>query len=445
MEMNAPVGSNALDVGARGVVGKPLDRVDGRLKVTGGARYAYEVEQGPKTAYGYVVEASIGKGQIKSIDTDMAERAPGVVLVLTSRNAPQQGTGNHHVAHPVLTSAAVQYYGVPVAFVVAETFEQARAAAYLVRVNYERSPGRFALRSGLDQARAPHSQIRPPPDSAVGDFTGAFAAAPVQLDVTYTTPLQSQAMMEPHATLAMWEDDNLILHTSNQMLNQGRDAVARTLKIPVEKVRLISPFIGGGFGSKLWVNADAILAAIAARQLNRPVKTALTRQQVFHVTTHHSAHPPGDRSKRPHSCDRPRCVFGQFVERADLRGRRPPNADALCRRQPADQASPRSSGHSCRFVDARPRRGDRSSGAGMCDGRTRREARPRSDRVEDAQRADAGSGKPHSLFQPSPNPLLPGRSAPVWLGPAESKARPVAGRALARRNGRGGRHAREPS
>ena len=110
----------------------------------------------------------------------------------------------------------------------------------------------------------------------------------MQLDVTYTTPLQSQAMMEPHATLAMWDGDNLILHTSNQMLNQGRDAVARTLGIPVENVRLISPYIGGGFGSKLWVNADAILAAIAARQLNRPVKTALTRQQVFHVTTHRS-------------------------------------------------------------------------------------------------------------------------------------------------------------
>ena len=106
MEMNAPVGSNALDVGAQGVVGKPLDRVDGRLKVTGGARYAYEVEQGPTTAYGYVVEASIGKGQIKSIDTGPAERAPGVILVLTYRNAPQQGTGNHHVAHPVLTGPA---------------------------------------------------------------------------------------------------------------------------------------------------------------------------------------------------------------------------------------------------------------------------------------------------------------------------------------------------
>jgi xanthine dehydrogenase YagR molybdenum-binding subunit len=286
MEMDAPIGSNALDVGAQGVVGKPLDRVDGRLKVTGGARYAYEVERGPKTAYGVLVEASIGKGRIKSIDTGSAERAPGVILVLTYRNAPEQGAGNHHVAHPVLTSPEVLYYGLPVAFVVAETFEEATAAAYLVRVKYDGAPGRYTLRSGLGEARIP--QEGPMPDSAVGDFAGAFAAAPMQLDVTYTTPLQSQAMMEPHATLATWDGDNLILHTSNQMLNQGRDAVARTLQIPVENVRLISPYIGGGFGSKLWVNADAILAAIAARQLNRPVKTALTRQQIFHVTTHRS-------------------------------------------------------------------------------------------------------------------------------------------------------------
>src|SRR5258707_2834235 len=287
MEMNTPIGTNALDVEAQGVVGKPLDRVDGRLKVTGGARYAYEVEHGPAVAYGFVVEASIGKGQIKSIDTGVAERAPGVLLVLTHRNAPEQGTGNHHEAHPVLTSPEVSYYGQPVAFVVAETFEQARAAAYLVRVNYDRLPGKYALRDGLDQARAPQG-AGAPPDSAVGDFAGAFAAAPVQLDVTYTTPLQSHAMIEPHATQATWDGDKLILHTSNQMLNQGQAAVARTLKIPPENVRLVSPYVGGGFGAKLWVNADAILAAIAARQLKRPVKTALTRQQVFHVTTHRS-------------------------------------------------------------------------------------------------------------------------------------------------------------
>jgi xanthine dehydrogenase YagR molybdenum-binding subunit len=288
MEMNAPVGPNALDA-PDGVVGRPLDRVDGRLKVTGGAVYAYEVQQGPAAAYGFVVEASIGKGRIKAIDSRPAERAPGVLLVLTHQNAPAQGqgTGQHQQAHPVLTGPEVSYYGEPVAFVVAETFEQARAAAYLVRVTYDRSPGKFALHDGLKDARTP-PRGNEPADTAVGDFANAFAAAPVQLDVTYTTPLQSHAMMEPHATLASWDGDKLTLHTANQMLNQGQKSVATTLNIPAENVRLISPYIGGGFGGKLWVNADAILTAIAARQLNRPVKMALTRQQVFHVTTHRS-------------------------------------------------------------------------------------------------------------------------------------------------------------
>ena len=287
MEMNSPVGTNALDAAAHGWVGKPLDRVDGRLKVTGGAGYAYEWLRGPATAYGYVVEASIGKGRIRSIDTQAAERAPGVVLVLTHLNAPEQGEGDHHVAHPVLVGPQVAHHGEPVAFVVAETFEQARAAAYLVTVNYDQTPGNYVLGANLDRARAPEG-AQAPPDSAVGNFDAAFAAAPVRLDEVYTTPPQSHAMMEPHATLAVWDGDQLTLHTSNQMLSQGREAVARTLKHPVDKVRLISPYIGGGFGAKLWVNADAILAAIAARQLKRPVKTALTRQQVFHVTTHRS-------------------------------------------------------------------------------------------------------------------------------------------------------------
>src|ERR1700688_2506411 len=151
MEMNSPVGPNALD--AQGVVGKPLDRVDGRLKVTGGARYAYEMQQ--NALYGFVVEASIGKGKIRSIDTRAAERAPGVVLVLTYRNSPDQGTGNHREAHPVLTGPEVRHYGEPVAFVVAESFEQARAAAYLVDVKYDRSNGKYAVRTNLKEARVP--------------------------------------------------------------------------------------------------------------------------------------------------------------------------------------------------------------------------------------------------------------------------------------------------
>jgi xanthine dehydrogenase YagR molybdenum-binding subunit len=285
MEMNSPVGLNALD--AQGVVGQPIDRVDGRLKVTGGARYAYEMQQ-ENVLYGFVVEAPIGKGTIGSIDTRAAETAPGVRLVLTHRNAPAQGAGNHREAHPVLTGPQVTRYGQPVAFVVAESFEQARAAAYLVDVKYDRLSGKYALRTNLNKARVPKPNDAPAADSAVGDFANAFAGAPVQIDVTYTTPLQSHAMMEPHATLAVWDGDKLILHTANQMLNQGQQAIATTLKIPVENVRLISPFIGGGFGGKLWVGADAILAAIASRQLKRPVKTALTRQQIFHVTTHRS-------------------------------------------------------------------------------------------------------------------------------------------------------------
>src|SRR3981189_816162 len=285
MEMNSPVGPKPLYT--PGMVGKPLDRVDGPLKVTGGARYAYEMQQ-DNVLYGFVVEASIGKGRIKSIDTRAAEKAPGVALVLTHRNAPAQGIGNHREAHPVLIGPQVTGYGQPVAFVVADSFEQDRAATFRVDVKYDRSSGKYALRTNLTEARVPKPSDAPAADSEVGDFTGAFASAPVQLDVTYTTPLQSHAMMEPHATLGMWDGDKLILHTANQMLNQGQQAIATTLKIPAENIRLISPFIGGGFGGKLWVNADAILAAIASRQLERPVKIALTRQQIFHVTTHRS-------------------------------------------------------------------------------------------------------------------------------------------------------------
>src|SRR5437899_9268149 len=165
MEMNSPVGSNALD--AEGIVGQPLDRVDGPLKVTGGARYAYEMQQGQNTLYGFVVEASIGKGTIKSIDTRAAEKAPGVVLVLTHRNSPDQGTGNHREAHPVLTGPEVTRYGQPVAFVVAESFEQARAAAYLVDVKYDRSNGKYALHSNLNKARVPNPSDAPAADSPV--------------------------------------------------------------------------------------------------------------------------------------------------------------------------------------------------------------------------------------------------------------------------------------
>jgi xanthine dehydrogenase YagR molybdenum-binding subunit len=287
MEMNSPVGTTVLDTTPNGIVGQPLDRVDGHLKVTGGAIYAYEVARAPDALYGVLVQATIARGRITRIDSAAAQAAPGVVLVLTHENAFSQGNGPIQEAHPVLNSPDVSYYGQPVALVVAATFEEARAGSYLVRVTYDETPGQYSLVSALDQARVPKAGSSPP-ESSVGDFAGAFAAAPVRLDVTYTTPLESHAMMEPHATLALWQGDKLILHTSNQLLDHSRAAVAKTLRMEPENVRLISPFIGGGFGSKLWVNADAILAAMAAKRLNHPVKVALTRQQVFNVTTHRS-------------------------------------------------------------------------------------------------------------------------------------------------------------
>jgi xanthine dehydrogenase YagR molybdenum-binding subunit len=289
--MNAPIGRNVLDEDQNGLVGKPMDRVDGKYKTTGTAKYAYEYDHAANgadtAAYGYLVLASIGKGRTTSIDTSAAERAPGVLKVITWHDAPQQGNGDHRHACPVLTSADIGHYGVPIALVIAETFETARAAAYLVRPEYEAAAAKYTIHANIGKAEIP-DQSQAKADTSEGDFDGAFASAPVKVDVTYTTPLQTHAMMEPHATIASWDGDKVTLITANQLLTDSQKSVANTLKVPVENVRLISKYIGGGFGGKLWALADASLAAIGAKAVGRPVKVALTRQQIFHVTTHRS-------------------------------------------------------------------------------------------------------------------------------------------------------------
>ncbi|HEX2083944.1 MAG TPA: xanthine dehydrogenase family protein molybdopterin-binding subunit, partial [Xanthomonadaceae bacterium] len=143
----------------------------------------------------------------------------------------------------------------------------------------------YDLAGAKDTAVEPKSD----PDSGAGDFDTGFANAPVKLDVTYTTPDQSHAMMEPHASIAAWNGDELTVWTSNQMINWGKQDMARTLGIPAEKVRLDSPYIGGGFGGKLFLRADALLAALGAKAAGRPVKVALTRPQMFNNTTHRPA------------------------------------------------------------------------------------------------------------------------------------------------------------
>jgi xanthine dehydrogenase YagR molybdenum-binding subunit len=271
------------------VIGLPTDRIDGPLKTTGTAPYAYERHDVvANQAYGYVVGAAIAKGRITSIDLKDAKAAPGVLTIVTAENAGKLNKGNFNTAK-LLGGPDIQHYHQAIAVVVAETFEQARAAAQLVRVNYAPAKGAFDLAAAKDSAIKSEPGFGGPADTAVGDFARAFAAAPIQLDETFTTPDQAHAMMEPHASIAAWDGDKLTLWTSNQMIDWGTGDMAQTLGIAKEKVRLISPYIGGGFGAKLFLRADALLAALGARAAGRPVKVALPRPFIFNNTTHRPA------------------------------------------------------------------------------------------------------------------------------------------------------------
>src|SRR5882672_3266555 len=280
-----------------GPIGQPFDRVDGRLKVTGQAQYAYEYAAQGQAAYGCIVSASIGKGRVIGVDVTEAERAPGVLLVLTKDNAPGQTPwgpvdlpDRFARAEPALDTDAVRHFGFPVAFVVAETFEQARAAATLVRVRYVSLPGEYDLHAAAPHAERPNeSADGEVPDSAIGNFESGFAAAAVKIDAVFTTPYQHHAAMEPHASMAVWDGPMLTVYTAAQLTSSPQEGLARTFKIPKENVRIITRYVGGGFGGKLPYYSDATLAAIGAGMLRRPVKVAMTRPQVFQTTTHRSA------------------------------------------------------------------------------------------------------------------------------------------------------------
>ncbi|AGW94025.1 aldehyde oxidoreductase molybdenum-binding subunit PaoC [Cupriavidus sp. DF5525] len=283
MKFDTPATTNPID--QLKVVGHPVDRIDGPRKTTGTAPYAYERHDvAPKAAYGYVVGAGIGKGRIASINLDEARRAPGVIDIIAAQHAGELAKAGRNTA-TLLGGPEIQHYHQAIALVIAQTFEQARAAAQLIRVRYDRQRGAY----DLAQARDAAAKVANRPDSAVGNFAGAFAAAPVKLDATYSTPDQSHAMMEPHATVAAWQGNKLTVWTSNQMIDWARTDLATTLGIPRENVRVVSPFIGGGFGGKLFLRADVLLAAIGARAVRRPVKVALTRPLMMNNTTHRPA------------------------------------------------------------------------------------------------------------------------------------------------------------
>lgn len=287
MKFETPATTNPID--QLKVIGHPVDRIDGPLKTTGTAHYAYErhdVVSNP--AYGYVIGSAIAKGRITSMDVARAKAAPGVLAIVTAENAGKLGKGSFNIAK-LLGGPEVDHYHQAVAVIVAETFEQARAAAQLVRATYSQAKGAFDLAAGKNTATRPGGSGGERADTSVGDFFGAFAAAPVQLDQTYTTPDHAHAMMEPHASTAVWEGDKLTLYTSNQMIAWSAADIAKTLGLARENVRLVSPYIGGGFGGKLFVRADAILAALGARAAGRPVKLALQRPLIFNNTTHRPA------------------------------------------------------------------------------------------------------------------------------------------------------------
>ncbi|TCT03147.1 aldehyde oxidoreductase molybdenum-binding subunit PaoC [Aquabacter spiritensis] len=283
MKFDTPATTNPID--ALRVVGQPVSRIEGPLKTTGTAPYAYERHDiAPDAAYGHVIGSAIAKGRIAAIDTSAAARAPGVRAIVTARTAGPLGKASRNTAK-LLAGPEIAHYHQAVALVVADTFEQAQAAARLVRIDYVAEAGAFDLAAARDGAVTPEDE----PDSTIGDFPGAFAAAPVQLDATYTTPDQAHAMMEPHASIAVWRGDMLTLWTSNQMIAWGAGDLAKTLGIPRDKVRLVSPYIGGGFGGKLFIRADAVLAALGAKAAGQPVKVALTRPLMFNNTPHRPA------------------------------------------------------------------------------------------------------------------------------------------------------------
>ena len=283
--------SNPVKENRAGNIGKAVDRYEGPLKVTGTAPYAYEVEPPSPPAYGVMVSAPIARGRITAVDTAAAEASPGVLLVWTYRNAPAQGPRPERYdfftpsPRPALESDRVYFFGQQVAVVVADTLENAQAGAALVKLTYEDDAKAVIFHDHYDEGVQPPGEQ----DVEIGDFDAGFAAAPVKIDDVWRTPLQNHCQMEPCATTAWWDGDQLTVHTSVQMVRFAQNSLAETLMMPHKSVRLLTRYVGGGFGGKGSFYEDLVLASLAARELKRPVKVAFSRQQMMHGTVHRPA------------------------------------------------------------------------------------------------------------------------------------------------------------
>ena len=283
MMMDAPFRPAGLDHGEQGVLGRPLPRIEGKAKVTGAADYAYEGTP-DGIAYAAIVGAPIGSGTITAIDAGPAEALAGVIAVIHGDPRMPAGEANSR-AMPSFATDTIFHYGQPLAIVVAEDLSIAREAAALVTVSTTAGENRFDPR---DQPvdRAPEIGFLPPIDK--GDLDAALAEGDVVFDRTYTTPVHFPAAMEPHASTVWWDGDKLTVRSSNQVIGAARGTIAQALAIEAKNVRVLAPYVGGGFGGKTGVGPEVILAAIAAQQIGRPVKVALPRRQTAYMVHHRS-------------------------------------------------------------------------------------------------------------------------------------------------------------
>ncbi|MGV9361288.1 xanthine dehydrogenase family protein molybdopterin-binding subunit [Amycolatopsis sp. NPDC003731] len=273
------------------VVGRPIDRVDGTAKTTGAARFSAEYPL-PDLAHAALVHSTISRGRITAIGTEAAAAVPGVVAVLTHLNAPplkpapkvsplDLSTLASGTSVDYLNTDEVHWDGQPVAVVVADTLDAAREAAGLVTVTYETRPSTVDFAAEEKNAKPQKSTLIMSGAAKKGDAEAALAAAPVSLDLRFTTPTHHHNAIEPHATTAAWDGDRLTVHDGTQSIDWVRTHLALRFGVPAANVRVIAPFVGGGFGGKGMVWPGTILAALAARATGRPVRLMLTREGVY--------------------------------------------------------------------------------------------------------------------------------------------------------------------
>jgi xanthine dehydrogenase YagR molybdenum-binding subunit len=277
-------------------IGRDTRRVDGPLKVTGRAQYASDFHF-PGLLYGAPVEATIANGKVVKLDTTAAEKMPGVRAIFHRENIGRifrsvQGAGFEGISderRPPFEDDIVRYYGQFVALAVADTFEAAKAAADAVRVTYEKQkPNVDTDLKADDEPDVVPTTVAPTrrEQGKRGDPGGAFDTAPVKLDQTYVTPTETHNPLELHATTAVWEDSKLTLYESTQSIFNTRSVLAQMFALPQEDVRVVTKFVGSGFGSKLWPWTHCPLAAAAARQLGKPVKIVVSRKMMFQTVGH---------------------------------------------------------------------------------------------------------------------------------------------------------------